>query len=147
MSGGNLSPFLIPLGGMLIAIVAIVAGVVGEAHRQRLRADQRLAMLARGLSAEDIDRLLGKGNNDAKMPRDPIRSLANTRRTAIILISSGLGMVLFFVILTVILDEHDVLTGAAVGVVPIMIGLGFWLDYHLQKRDLSRFGLEVGSAE
>ncbi len=147
MWAGNLSPFLIPLGGMLIAIVAIVAGVAGEAHKQRLRADQRLAMLARGMSVDDIDRLLGRSNSDAKAPRDPIRSLANTRRTAIVLISSGLGLVLFFVILTLLLHENDILTGAAVGVVPIMIGLGFWLDYHLQKRDLSRFGLEVGSSE
>ena len=36
------------------------------------------------------------------------------------------------------------LSGAAVGLIPLAIGVGFLIDYQLQKRDLSRFGLEVG---
>jgi len=134
---------MIPLGAFLVAIVAIVAGVMGEAHRVRIRAEQRLAMVARGMSAEDIDRLLGK-RDEAKPMKDPMQSLANTRRTAIILISSGLGLSLFFLVLAWILSEHDVLAGAAVGLIPLAIGAGFLVDYNLQKRDLSRFGLEVG---
>jgi hypothetical protein len=138
---------MIPLGAFAVAIVAIISGVVGEAHRQRVKAEQRLAMVARGMSADDIDKLLGKSNNDGRPARDPIQSLANARKTAIILISSGIGLVLFFLALTLILHEHDVLSGAAIGLVPISIGIGFLIDYKLQKRDLSRFGLEVGSAE
>ena len=145
--GWHLSPFMIPLGAFAVAIVAIISGVVGEAHRQRVKAEQRLAMVARGMSADDIDKLLGKSNNDGRPARDPIQSLANARKTAIILISSGIGLVLFFLALTLILHEHDVLSGAAIGLVPISIGIGFLIDYKLQKRDLSRFGLEVGSAE
>jgi uncharacterized membrane protein len=117
----RLGPFLIPLGAFAIAIVAIVSGVMGEAHRQRLKAEQRLAMVARGMSAEDIDKLLGKANDDSKRVKDPLQSLANTRRTAIVLISTG-----------------------AAGLIPLAIGVGFLVDYNLQKRDLSRFGLEVG---
>jgi len=49
---------MIPLGAFVVAIVAIVAGIVGEGHRQRLRAEQRMAMVARGMSADDIDKLL-----------------------------------------------------------------------------------------
>jgi hypothetical protein len=145
--GWHWSPFMIPLGAFAVAIVAIISGVVGEAHRQRVKAEQRLAMVARGMSADDIDKLLGKSNNDGRPARDPIQSLANARKTAIILISSGIGLVLFFLALTLILHEHDVLSGAAIGLVPISIGIGFLIDYKLQKRDLSRFGLEVGSAE
>jgi hypothetical protein len=40
-----------------------------------------------------------------------------------------------------------VLAGAAVGLMPLAVGIGFVIDYHLQKRDLSRFGLEVGPAD
>jgi hypothetical protein len=47
-------------------------------------------------------------------------------------------------VLAWILSEHDVLAGAAVGLIPLAIGAGFLVDYNLQKRDLSRFGLEVG---
>ena len=47
-----------------------------------------MAMVARGMSADDIDKLLGKTNDDGKPAKDPLQSLANTRRTAIVLISS-----------------------------------------------------------
>src|SRR5262249_5067741 len=134
-------------GAFLVAIVAIIAGIWGEANRIRLKADQRMAMVARGMNADDIDKLLGKSSDDAKPVRDPIRGLANTRRTAIVLISSGLGLIFFFVVLAWIVAEHDVLAGAAAGLIPLTIGLGFVIDYQLQKRDLSRFGLEVGQAE
>ena len=143
----RLGPFMIPLGAFLVAIVAIVAGVMAEANRVRLRAEQRMAMVARGMSADDIDKLLGKRSDDAKPVRDPVRSLANTRRTAIVLISSGVGLALFFMVLAWIVREHDVLSGAAVGLMPLAIGVGFLIDYKLQKRDLSRFGLEIGQAE
>ena len=36
------SPLLIPLGAFAVAIVAIVSGVAGEAHKMRLKADQRI---------------------------------------------------------------------------------------------------------
>jgi hypothetical protein len=138
------SPLMIPLGAFVVAIVAIVAGIAGEGHRQRLRAEQRMSMVARGMSADDIDKLLGKASDDVKPVKDPLQSLANTRRTAIVLISSGVGLILFFLLLTWIVNEHEVLSGAAVGMIPLAIGIGFVIDYHLQKRDLSRFGLEVG---
>lgn len=136
--------FAVPIGAFAVAIIAIVSGVMAEAYRQRLRADQRIAMVARGMSVEDIDRLLGKKTDDSKPPKDPMQSLANTRRTAIVLISCGLGLVSFFLVLTWILGVHEVLSGAAVGLIPLAIGVGFLIDYYLQKRDLSRFGLEIG---
>lgn len=145
--GGHVNVFMVPLGAFAVAIVAIVAGVMAEAHRQRLKADQRLAMVARGMSAEDIDKLLGKTNEDGKRVKDPIQSLVNTRRTAIILISSGIGLVLFFFTMMMILHEHDVLAGAPIGLIPLSIGVGFLIDYKLQKRDLSRLGLGLGHAE
>jgi hypothetical protein len=139
--------FTIPLAAFAVAIVAIVGGLFSEANRQRLRAEQRMAMVARGMSAEDIDKLLGKSNADVKPPKDPLQSLANTRRTAIILLSSGIGLALFFLTLTLVLHEKEILSGAAIGLIPIAIGVGFLIDYKLQKRDLSRFGLEVGQGD
>jgi hypothetical protein len=43
----------------------------------------------------------------------------------------------------VIVQDRDVLTVAAAGLIPLAIGIGFFIDYNLQKRELSRFGLEV----
>ena len=137
----------IPIGAFAVAIVAIVSGVVSEGNRQRLTAEQRMAMIARGMPADDIDRLLTKAIVDSRPVKDPMQSLANARRTAIVLISSGIGLALFFIVLAYILSERDVLAGAAVGLMPLAVGIGFVIDYHLQKRDLSRFGLEVGPTD
>jgi hypothetical protein len=137
------SPLIIPLGAFVVAIVAIVSGIWSDAHNKRIRADQRMAMLARGMSIEDIEKVLGKAREEERPPKDPLRSLSNARRAGIVLVSSGLGLILFFITLTIIVQERDVLAGAAAGLVPLAIGIGFFVDYNLQKRELSRFGMEI----
>ena len=37
------------------------------------------------------------------------------------------------------------LTVSAAGLIPLAIGIGFFVDYALQKRELARFGLEVAA--
>lgn len=138
------SPYVIPLGAFTVAIVAIVSGIVSEAHKMRLKADQRMTMVARGMSAEDIDKLLGTVENDGESAKDPLRSLGNARRAAIVLISVGIGLVLFGLLLTWIVQQHDVLVVAATGLIPLAIGIGFLVDYSMQKKEMARFGLEIG---
>jgi hypothetical protein len=138
------SPFMVPLGAFLVGIVAIVSGIAGGAYKQRLKTEQRLAMLARGMSAGEIEKVL---NADGRAARDPIQGLASTRRTAIVLISTGVGIMLSFLVLAWIVNDHEVLSGGAFGLIPLSIGVGFFVDYNLQKRDLSRFGLEVARPE
>jgi hypothetical protein len=135
---------MVPLGAFLVGIVAIVSGVVGGAYKQRLKTEQRLAMLARGMSASDIERVLSA---DGRAAKDPLQGIASTRRTAIVLISTGVGVMLAFLVLAWIVNDHEVLSGGAFGLIPLSIGVGFFIDYTLQKRDLSRFGLEVERAE
>jgi hypothetical protein len=137
------TPFVIPLGAFVVAIVAIVSGIWSDAHNKRIRADQRMAMLARGMSIEDIEKVLGKANDADRPPKDPLRSLSNARRTGIVLVSTGIGLMLFFITLCIIVNERDVLAGAAAGLIPLAIGIGFFVDYNLQKRELSRFGMEI----
>jgi hypothetical protein len=138
------SPFMIPLGAFVVGIVAIVAGVAGGAYKQRLKTEQRLAMLARGMSAGEIEKVL---NADGRAAKDPLQGIASTRRTAIVLISTGIGIMLSFLVLAWVVNDHEVLSGGAFGLIPLSIGIGFFIDYTLQKRDLSHFGLEVGRAE
>ena len=137
------SPLIIPLGGFVVAIVAIVSGIWSDAQNKRIRADQRMAMLARGMSIDDIERVLGQVREEERPPKDPLRSLSNARRTGIVLVSSGIGLIVFFITLTIIVQERDVLAGAAAGLIPLAIGIGFFVDYNLQKRELSRFGMEI----
>ncbi len=141
-----LGPFLVPLGAFAVAIAAIVSGAWSKAQTQRIRAEQRMTMLGRGVPLAEIEQLLGaKQGEDLRPPKDPLRSLGNARRTGIVLVSSGLGVITFGVLLTLILRERDVLVVAAAGLIPFAIGIGFFIDYNLQKREMSRFGLEVGA--
>jgi hypothetical protein len=144
---GIFSPFVVPLGAFAVAIAAIVAGAFNQQQRERLKADQRMAMVARGMSPDDIDKLLTKASTDGRVVKDPLQGLARTRRAAIALISTGVGLMLFSAVLTWILKVHEVLSAGAAGLIPFAIGVGFLVDYNLQKRDLARFGLEVGRPE
>jgi Flp pilus assembly protein TadB len=139
---------IVPLGAFAVAIVAIVSGIVGQAHARRLKAEQRMAMVQRGLTAEQIDLLLRPTKDDGEeevRTKDPLRSLGNTRRAGTVLVSVGAGLVLFGLLLTEIIRVREVLAVAAAGLIPLAIGIGFFVDYNLQKRELSRFDLEVGA--
>ncbi len=138
-----LSPFIIPLGAFAVAIVAIVAGVMSQAHANRLRSQDRMALLARGVPIPDIERLLKSQEEALQAPKNPLRSLGSARRTAVILISAGVGNILFFSALFLILHVRPVLAGAAVGFIPLAIGLGFVVDYRMQKREIEKFSSEL----
>jgi hypothetical protein len=139
------SPFVIPVAGCLVAIVAIVSGIWLDGHKRRMKSEERIAMIARGVPLAEIEKMLGTGDEEKPPVKDPLRSLGNARRVGIVLVSVGVGLVLFFVVLTAILHVREVLAGAAAGLIPLAIGIGFFIDYNLQKRELSRFGLEVGA--
>ena len=104
-----------------------------------------MGMLARGIPLAEVEAVLNadKRAEEERPSNDPMRRLNNSRRTAIVLMSTGVGLVLFFVALEIILQVRPVLAGAAAGLIPFAIGVGFWMDYNLQKREMERFGLEV----
>jgi hypothetical protein len=143
--GAFSSPFIVPLGAFLVAIVAIVSGIVGQAHARRIKAEQRMAMVQRGMPAEQIDLLLKPTGEEGTRTKDPLRSLGNARRTGIVLVSVGAGVIVFGFVLTAILQVREVLAVSAAGLIPLAIGIGFFVDYGLQKRELARFGLEVAA--
>jgi hypothetical protein len=146
------SGILIPIVAMLIPIVAIVAGAMSEAQKRRIRADQQMALIARGVPLAEVDsflRVTGGGEAGGRV-KDPMRSLGNARRSAVVLMSVGTGLTLFFLIFGfVLLKQVDREAGwaliacAATGLIPFAIGVGFLFDYRLQTRELTRFGLEV----
>jgi hypothetical protein len=147
--GAFSSPFIVPVAGVVWLTIMGISSMVGKAHSQRLKADQRMAMLQRGMSAEQIAQILQPEESDecgqAVRTKDPLRSLGNARRAGIVLVSIGLGVVVFGLLLTEILQVREVLTVSATGLIPLAIGIGFFVDYGLQKRELARFGLEVAA--
>src|SRR5882757_7793295 len=129
------SPFIVPVAGCLVGAVAIISGIWLDGHKRRMKSEERIAMIARGVPLADIEKMLGTGDEEKPPAKDPLRSLSNARRAGIVLVSVGAGLILFGLVLTV----------AAAGLIPLAIGVGFFIDYNLQKRELSRFGLEVGA--
>jgi hypothetical protein len=149
------SGVLIPIVAMLIPIVAIISGVLGQMHKRRLRADQQMAMIARGVPLAEIEAFMQRTDpvdSEERPIKDPMRSLGTARRTAMVLIPLGIGTTLFFLIFGGIMLSHVnheagwvLIAASATGLIPLAIGIGFFVDYNLQKREMSRFGLEVGA--
>jgi Flp pilus assembly protein TadB len=140
------SPFVVPVAVFMFLAITGVAGIIGQAHARRLKAEQRMAMVQRGMTPEQIATVLSPTDDDKEhvgRTKDPLRSLANARRTGIVLVSVGAGIIIFGLVLTMILQVREVLSVAACGFIPFAIGVGFFVDYNLQKRELARFGMEV----
>ena len=137
------SPFIVPVAGCVMILGLGVAGIYSEMRGKELRSQERVAMLNRGVPLAEVERMMGSLNEQEKRVRDPLRSLANARRTALVLLSVGVGLGIFGVLLAWILRERDVLFFSAVGVINLAIGGGFLIDYSMQKRELARFGMEV----
>jgi Flp pilus assembly protein TadB len=144
-----MGPYIVPLAVFAWLAIVGVAKIVGQAQARRVMAEQRMVMLQRGMTPEQIAAVLQPTKEDdaeqATKIKDPLRSLGNARRAGIVLVSIGIGLSIFGVLLASIVGDHEVLVVAAAGLIPIAIGIGFFVDYSLQKRELSRFGLEVGA--
>ena len=135
------SPFTVAVAGCLMILGLGAFGIYSEMDQKRVRSQERMTLLARGMSIDDIERLQRQVQNEDVA--DPVRKMNNIRLTVLSLFGSGAGLVLFGLLLSAILQMRVLLIVAAAGLIPIAIGAGFWIDYKLQARDLARFGLEV----
>ena len=86
---------------------------------RKLRTEERLAAIARGVN----------------VPMEPeLSQAARSRRSGSLLTSGGVGYMIAFAL--VARSEPDAWVAAAFGVIPLAIGIGFFLDSTLIRRDL-----------
>lgn len=137
------SPFIVPVAGCIMILGLGASGIYSEMRGKELRSQERITMLNRGVPIAEIERMMDTVRDENKRVRDPLRSLANTRRSATVLLSCGVGLGLFGLLLYAILGIRPVLIVAAAGVINLAIGAGFLLDYSMQKRELARFCMEL----
>src|SRR3974377_2277959 len=117
-----------PMGGDLIGLVAVVltcglpvGGLYPYSRVRKLRAEERLAALARG----------------TEIPMEPeLSQFARSRRAGILLVSGGLGFMIMFVAIARIVNEPETLVAAAFGILPLAVGIGYFLDAALIHKDL-----------
>jgi hypothetical protein len=85
---------------------------------RRLRSEERLAAIARGVD----------------VPMQPeLSEAARSRRSGILLVAGAVGYILTFVLIG--RQEPDAMVAATFGVIPLAIGLGFFVDHALIRRD------------
>jgi len=61
---------------------------------------------------------------------------ARSRRAGILLVSGGVGFILMFAMIARVVGEPETLVGSAIGVLPLAVGLGYFVDAALIRRDL-----------
>ena len=135
------SPFVVPVA--IFAMIAIlgVGGMISSYHEKKLRVEQRMVALQRGIPLEQIEKVFGAVERAEQERGDPLRGMKNARRAALILIACGAGIIATCLVLTLILQVREILAGAAGGLIPAAIGIGFWIDYKIQAREMERLGL------
>jgi preprotein translocase subunit Sss1 len=85
---------------------------------RKLRSEERLAAIARGVD----------------VPMQPeLSEAARSRRSGILLVSGAIGYIITFVLIGRF--EPDAAIAATFGVIPLAIGLGFFVDHALIRRD------------
>jgi len=114
------------MDGNIVGFAAVImifgipmAAIYAWYRVRRLRTEERLAAIARGVS----------------VPMEPeLSQVARSRRSGILLVAASLGYTIAFGLIA--RAEPDAWVAAAFGVIPFAVGLGFFLDATLIRRDL-----------
>jgi hypothetical protein len=113
------------MDGNFVALAAVVmafgipmAAIYTFFRVRKLRSEERMAAIARGV----------------EVPMQPeLSEAARSRRSGILLVSGALGYIATFVLLGRV--EPDATVAATFGMIPLAIGLGFFIDHALIQRD------------
>jgi len=108
----------------LVAVMMIfgipLAAMYTFYHVRKLRTEERLAAIARG----------------ATVPLQPeLPEAGRSRRSGILLVAGAIGYMVTFALIARV--DSDAWIAAAFGIIPLSVGLGFFLDSTLIRRDLN----------
>jgi hypothetical protein len=114
------------MDGNLVGLAAVImifgipmAAMYTFYHVRKLRTEERMAALARGVN----------------VPMQPeLSEAARSRRSGLLLVTGALGYMLTFALIA--RTESGAWVAAAFGIIPLSVGLGFFLDSALIRRDL-----------
>ena len=103
---------------MLLGMPTAVLAMYTFYRVRKLRTDERLAAMQRGVA----------------VPMEPeLSESAKSRRAGILLVAGAIGYMLTFTIIARV--EPDAFIAAAFGAIPFTLGLGYFLDSTLIRRD------------
>ena len=115
------------MDGTIIGLVAVIMSLgipLGAMYTyycvRKLRTEERLAAIAKGVS----------------VPMEPdLSQAARSRRAATLLVTCALGYILTFGLIAQIEREPETWVAAVFGIIPLAIGIGYFLDFTLIRRD------------
>jgi hypothetical protein len=103
---------------MIFGMPTSVLGMYSFYRVRKLRTEERLAAISRGVS----------------VPMEPeLAEAARSRRSGILLIAAAVGYTITFSLIARV--EPDAWVAAAFGAIPFTLGLGFFFDSALIRRD------------
>ena len=103
---------------MLFGMPTAALGMYSFYRVRKLRTEERLAAISRGVS----------------VPMEPeLAEAARSRRSGILLIAAAVGYTITFSLIARV--DPDAWVAAAFGAIPFTLGLGFFLDSALIRRD------------
>ena len=106
------------LAAVVMALGIPMAAMYTFFRVRKLRSDERMAAIARGV--------------DVPMQADLSES-ARSRRSGILLVAGALGYIATFVLIGRV--EPDATIAATFGIIPLAVGIGFFVDHALIRRD------------
>jgi uncharacterized protein DUF6249 len=116
------------MDGTIIGLVAVIMSLgipLGAMYTyycvRKLRSEERLAAIARGVS----------------VPMEPeLTQAARSRRAGILLTCGAVGFIVALGLIAQIEHEPDTWSAAALAIIPLAIGIGYFVDLTLIRRDL-----------
>jgi hypothetical protein len=144
------SPFIVPVAACAMVLGIVISSKVAEVRKRQLEYEERMAALAKGLPLPPLESET-KSNMWAAMNGTPMQQIheiqqardaqgmvkqrGGIRRGGIVLIAVAIGLALFFITLSWVLQERDVLAGAPCALIPLAIGIGLLIDATISKKE------------
>jgi hypothetical protein len=120
MNMGEVGVGIVGLAAVVLSLGIPMAGMYIYYRVKKLRADERMAALARGVT----------------IPFETeVSPEARSRKAGILLVCGALGFMATFGAIAGIEHEPDTWAAAAFGLIPLAVGIGYFIDFTLSRRE------------
>jgi len=117
---GDVGVGIVGLAAVVLSLGIPMAAMYTYYRVKKLRADERMAAIARGITVPF---------------ETEVTPTARSRKNGILLVSGAIGFMATFGAIAGIEHEPDTWSAAAVGLIPLDIGIGYFVDFTLSRRE------------
>jgi hypothetical protein len=120
MDMGDVGVGIVAFAAVVLSLGIPMAGMYTYYRVKRLRADERMAALARGVT----------------IPFETeVSPQARSRKAGILLVCGAIGFMATFGAIAGIEHEPETWAAAAFGLIPLAVGIGYFIDFTLSRRE------------